>query len=53
MKKTLIIFFSIFELGAIILYVLKEINTRLFILFTIISIGSILVQKINYNKEKK
>lgn len=51
MKKALIIFFLVFEIGVIILYLTKEINTRLFILFTTISIGSIIVQKMNNNKK--
>jgi len=54
MKKLsiiLTIFFFIFELGAIILYISGEINTVLFILFTIISIGMIISQKLNKKNE--
>ena len=50
MKNFLIIYFLIIEVVAILLYVIGNINTYLFILFTLLSTGMILLQKINKRK---
>ena len=45
--KFLILFFIIIEFFAIILFVLKEINLKLFLILTGLSIGMIALQKYN------
>lgn len=52
MKKYLIVYFIIIEIFAIILYINKEINTYLLILFTLLSTGMIIQLKIGLDKNK-
>ncbi len=51
--KFLIIFFVIIEFLAIILYVTKEINLKLFLLFTLLSTGMIIWQNFHQVSSKK
>ncbi len=49
----LIGFFIIIEILAIILYVTKEINLKLFLLLTLLSVGMFALQKYNQFERKK
>ena len=48
--KILSLYFIIVEILAIYLYVTKDISTKLFLLFTMLSIGMLLLPKLNKNE---
>ena len=51
--NVLITFFIIIEISAIVLYVAKEIDLKLFCMLTLLSVGMITLQKYNQFEKKK
>ena len=49
----LIAFFIIIEISAIVLYVTKEIDLKLFCMLTLLSVGMIILQKYNQFEKNK
>ncbi len=53
LDNVLIAFFIIIEISAIVLYVTKEIDLKLFCMLTLLSVGMIILQKYNQFEKNK